>query len=182
MKPLLSCLTLLLIGFASSSLYAQSFHPELSKEEPKKNKIKSISEDSQSPCDLDRSNAAQLSRGGWATKGSSYDARGNQTSDSHYSTWEGRGYKNYFNYDDKDNLVEEGAPGLKRHVEHIDAAHLSIAVPSAAAQAPYSRKKSHSRPPGSSIAFSRIRLCRDSIHSILPSTSRSGLDADTFEL
>jgi YD repeat-containing protein len=117
MKPLLSCLALLLIGFVSSSLYAQSSHPELSKEELKKNKIKSISEDTQSPCDFDRSNAAP-NRGGWASNGSSYDARGNQTSNSHYSTWEGRGYKNYYNYDDKDNLVEEGGPGLKRRVEH----------------------------------------------------------------
>ncbi len=118
MKPLLSCLTLLLIGFASSRLYPQSFHPELSKEELKKNKIKSISEDSQSPCDLDRSNAAQLSRGGWATFDSTYDARGNQTSDSHYSTWEGRGYKNYYDYDDKDNVVKEGPAGFRQRVEH----------------------------------------------------------------
>jgi YD repeat-containing protein len=113
MKPILSCLTLLLIGFPSSHLSAQLFnqYPPLSKEELRKNKIKSISEQSFSTCDV-------FDYKHLTTASASYDARGNMTSSYRYGQWTGEPQISSYKYDDQDNIIEETTDYRTTRFEH----------------------------------------------------------------
>jgi YD repeat-containing protein len=113
MKRFLSCLTLLLVGFASSSLQAQLFnqYPPLSKEELRKNKIKSISEENHSTCDV--SDYKHLT-----SANASYDARGNMTSSYRYGQWTGEPQTASYKYDEHDNMIEETQDYQTTRFEH----------------------------------------------------------------
>lgn len=118
MKPLLSCGMLLIIGFgfASSHLYAQ--YSSLAKEEVKKNKIESISEDSHFPCDFDFKNSDQWKVYTWSRSRTGYDPRGNVTSEYQDSKWNAAPVSKGYKYDDKDNLIETTLEYITRPVEH----------------------------------------------------------------
>jgi hypothetical protein len=104
MKPLLSCLMLLLVGFASSSLYAQ--YPEVENEEWRKNKIKTTTDVTYS-CHLD-AHKNDL----YAIHSRGYDSRGNLI----YDSYRGRELEDTlrvtaYKYDDKNNAIEETRDG-----------------------------------------------------------------------
>jgi YD repeat-containing protein len=110
MKPL-SWLTLLLVGFASSNLYAQ--YPPLGREDLKKNKIKEIMKSTYTSCNLDPKDPDQ-----WrATDRAFYDLRGNLTGWSDQGKWESLSMQSY-KYDDHDNQVETTWNGKTWRDEH----------------------------------------------------------------
>jgi YD repeat-containing protein len=113
MKQFLSFLALLLIGFVSSSVHAQLFnqYPPLSKEELKKSKIKSISEQNFSTCDV--SDYKHLT-----SASASYDARGNMTYSYRYGQWTGEPQMANYKYDEQDNVIERTTDYHTTRYEH----------------------------------------------------------------
>jgi YD repeat-containing protein len=127
MKSLLSFLTLLLMGSASSNLYAQyaqwppfgqfalSEEQLRYKEEMRKNKVAS---QHRSDGNCTGSNTY------WLEGTTKYDTRGNLTYSSSSSTYDSRGKQMTYKYDDKDNIIEEADYGqVQKTVEYgYDAA------------------------------------------------------------
>jgi len=110
MKRLLPCLTLLLIGFASSSLYAQGNSLYFNKENLRKNKIRMIAEAQYYPCEIDHKNLTDAI--------SSFNSRGNMTDWYRYGKWTGEPQVANYKYDDKDNVVEGTRDYRTYHIEH----------------------------------------------------------------
>jgi YD repeat-containing protein len=117
MKPLLPFVTLLLVGLASSNLYAQ--WPPLGKEELRKNKIKGIREYGNSVCDPDAKKSDPSKFTAWSNEVSGYDSRGNKTDWHLSSTWTvPQGWFKTWKYDDQDNVIETEEDYVKSRFEH----------------------------------------------------------------
>jgi YD repeat-containing protein len=111
MKRLLSCLTFLLMGFASSNLCAQQNPLYFNKENLRKNKIRSIAEAQYYPCEIEQKNVTDTE--------SSFDSRGNMTRRYRYGKWTGDPQLEINKYDDKDNVVEGTTSDYRTyHIEH----------------------------------------------------------------